>query len=199
MPVPVPLHISHASDALRRFIVRDDQALFGTVRSARQKTGETTKALIRNRWRLPIDLRIPAPFEGRPRSRTGGTSFHFAGRCLTKYGPVRKLDRSNAWNGSITSGAASDPAAAFERYLTAEPPQADAGASHDHTAEGAKALARKPSDGGENRSRAVLVVSNISDVAREREAFWRQAWATERTPGRQRVELFGDRGEVADW
>jgi hypothetical protein len=45
----------------------------------------------------------------------------------------------------------------------------------------------------------VLTVSNISDVSREREEFWKQAWGAERTPGAQRVELFGDRGTVADW
>lgn len=189
------LSVDHASAALRRFLLLlDEQALVGTIRFGRKggddkAPRERRKAMLGNRWQLPIDLRIGAPFDGRPRSKDGGTSFHLSIKALAK----TRASASGS-DGSRQEGA--DAASGFERYVTADfdraldPPKFE------------RYLDVPPSEWAENintPSRAVLLVSNISDDPAEREGYWLLATEAERTPGEQRVELFERSGSPADW
>ncbi|MBB4088129.1 MobA/MobL family protein [Sphingomonas carotinifaciens] len=204
MLVPVPSDLVHASAALRRFRARlEEEELTGTIRFGRavrpEESSGRTRTLVRDRWREPIDLRIPAPLDGRPRSATGATSYHFAGTWLSKDARSAMPDRRAAAGKRGASGSAPDPAVRFERYVSDEPRRDDRAAAFDRYLEAPKVPEQERGASVHGPSRAVLVRSNISDVAREREAFWQQAWAAERSPGMQRVELFHQRGTVDDW
>ncbi|KQN89950.1 hypothetical protein ASE95_14520 [Sphingomonas sp. Leaf231] len=202
--MPVPSDLVHASAALRRFRARlEEEELTGTIRFGRPVRQEDspgrTRTLMRNRWREPIDLRIPAPLDGRPRSAAGATSYHFAGTWLSKDARSATPHRRAAAGAQAEPGSVPDPATRFERYVSDEAQRDGGAAAFDRYLEAPKVPEQERGASMHGPSRAVLVRSNISDVAREREAFWQQAWAAERSPGMQRVELFHQRGTVADW
>lgn len=158
------LSVDRASAALRRFLLLlDEQALVGTVRFGRKggddkAPRERRKAMLGNRWQLPYDLRIGAPFDGRPRSKDGGTSFHLSIKAVGK----TRASVSGS-DGSRQEGA--DAAAGFERYVTAGFDGALNPREFEHYLDVPPSERAEESD---TPSRAVLLVSNISDDPAER-------------------------------
>ncbi|PZQ51839.1 MAG: hypothetical protein DI555_20800 [Novosphingobium pentaromativorans] len=153
---------------------------------------------MRNRWRQPIDLRLPAPLPGRPVAADGKTSFHF--RC-TSVSKTRDLSTGAAARdgGSNSSAGGANAALNFERYVTADWAREVTPAGFERYLEEPKNERRDDHANVDGGSRAVLVKTNISEIPREREDFWTQAWGAQKTPGSQRLELFIGRGSKDDW
>ncbi|MEG3166376.1 MobA/MobL family protein [Sphingomonas sp. PB2P19] len=204
-PVPVPSSVVHLTEALRRFLVRkDEEALSGTVKHGRIKVVKERKGSEGRAggspWRQPIDLRYAAPPDGRPRSSSGATSFHFRGKRASKQRPSGGTGKIATGKASSGSGGGLDPATRFERYVSDEPKlQPVSAAQFERYLEEPKQGSENDVDPVNDPSRAVLVASNISAIAAEREDFWRQCWAAARTAGAQRVELFAERGSASEW
>lgn len=201
--MPVPSSITFVSTALRRFLVRqEEEAIVGSVRFGRANRKDEVegrgRAAMRNRWRQPIDLRLPAPLPGRPVAADGKTSFHF--RC-TSVSKTRDLSTGAAARdgGSNSSAGGANAALNFERYVTADWAREVTPAGFERYLEEPKNERRDDHANVDGGSRAVLVKTNISEIPREREDFWTQAWGAQKTPGSQRLELFIGRGSKDDW
>ena len=187
--VPVPSFITHVSEALRGYIHRlEKEAVVGTVRYGTRRVRESG-AKQQNRWRMPTDLRRVAPYDGRPTSWSGATSFHFE---VTRLSKASNRASKTGDGGARSSGAAGD----HERYMS-DPEKLEQvlAADFERYLGGYGDEPLNPGAG----SRAGLVMSNIGEGLAERQAFWNDVWAHEREPGAHRLEFAPDRATSAEW
>lgn len=183
-------NLEKASSTLRAFIDAETlEELLG--KTVKRRAGWAIKpgkasASFANRYRGPIDLRVPAPKDGRPRSAAGATSFHFDHEAVKK-------TNVNSATGSAT---ARNPASEFEGYASNPNKVAQVAVE---IAERYLASAKGVALQDEMASRVAMMASNIGDSVEEREAFWVAAWAASNTPGLPIIELRSGAGSIAEW
>lgn len=173
----------HATSAMRAMIARKAlEELAGAPKAGRvraEKEKMRKRSASRSPQRRSIDLSYPAPPQGRPATASGATSFHFAISSASKVRPSPE-----------SGGKAVNAALNFERYVT----DLNAGLL-DRAAATERYVVGDHGDhaGG---SRTAFVISNISNNAAEREAFWTAANDAASTPSQPRLEVRAGKGEV---
>ncbi|QKR99248.1 MobA/MobL family protein [Sphingomonas sp. CL5.1] len=175
-----------ATEAMRAMIARmaleelGGSAKAGKVRA--EKKDERKRSAAWSPRRSAIDLSYPAPPRGRPTNADGATSFHFALSSVSKVRPAP----------GRSAGIRSNPALNFERYVTDL--QAD---QFDRAMGVERYVTDEPSHEGAE-SRTAFVISNISSIAAEREAFWVAVNQAASTPSHPRLEIRPQRCGVAE-
>jgi hypothetical protein len=186
--VSVPSHIKYMTSALRTYIDRQALEDLGGKKIRRIRQSDLEKKSGGgggNRWRAPCDLRRPAPADGRPTSRSGATSFHFA---------LTSSSKTSAAAGAPAAGGSG--AADHERYISADQKVEIVSSAVFDRYLGRVADAELESD---DDTRAELMVTNIADTQDERASFWEAATAHSRTPTEARITLNPGLGALADW
>ncbi|TVV76251.1 MobA/MobL family protein [Sphingomonas solaris] len=222
--VSISLSITQLSSAIREMIDRKElEELVGMAGYGRRKKERdlaTEGKGGQGRHPRRIDLRVPAPPPGRQVSGSGATSAHCQvtnvpktrgnGRKASGGAPSRRNGSTGGAPGNAAAprsgngvGAPGNPASKgadratdFDRYASNEASmeQVEA-ADFDRYVVGAEGTDEQLG----RLSSTHCLASSISLVAAERDVFWKAVWAHERTPGLDRIELFPERGDPADW
>lgn len=117
------------------------------------------------------DLRIPVMPQGRARSAAGGVSFHFKGDVVSRKG-VPLLDGKP----HLAGGAAAREAHKFEAYLRRHDAAETVRPGQDTYISRSGAVAALTEEEAEAAGGFPPIISNISDVAAEREEYWATVW-----------------------
>jgi hypothetical protein len=193
--MPIPSHIIVVSATLRQYINwKDEEELWGPtkyhLKRGRLLEDGTSKAVYTGRWNFTIDLRRPAPADGRPRSAHGKTSFHFALDPPGKPRPSRLSDRSTGGPG---------PEAKFEHYVSGNEKLI---ALRSHQFE-AYLLDPKGAEHGlslvPTSVRAEICISNIDSAPERRIEFWADRSKLARETGEFKLEVRRAKDDQHSW
>ena len=192
MNAPDALHFALAAYRRRtNKITLDD--IVGSVRFGVRRRSKKNGGSVGNPYRMPIDLRVPAPRDGRPISADGCTAFHFRMSVVRKGGggTSGQMEQGTDTSKGGDGGSASNPAVAHERYIVDE---------WERALERTAGIEDYLDDGiEEEQGRAVFVTSNIGQTLADREAFWKDLWGRERTAAPPTIEFDLDRCGEAEW
>lgn len=170
-----------ASQSLKAMLDREmleavaGRAGYGRVRAAKEEAPRSR----RSRYRERIDLRCFAPHDGRPRSASGATSFHFALETIVKAG-----------------GDGGVRAAGFDRYVS-DPDKVEQVTTELH--ERYLVQAKAPAPDASPDGRAAFIISTIGTTLEERERFWVQRERHARSAGVEALVFRAAKGKTAEW
>lgn len=175
----------HATSAMRAMIARKAlEELAGAPKAGRVRAEKETmreRSASRSPQLRGIDLSYPAPPQGRPATASGATSFHFAISSASKVRPSPESG-DKAVNAALN----------FERYVT----DLNAGL-HNRAAITERYVVDDRVDHAAG-SRTAFVISNVSNDAAEREAFWTAVNDDASTPSRPRLEVRAVNGDPSE-
>lgn len=172
----------------------DEEALLAPKRrKAREEPDEKPRRRI-SKWLQEPDYSIPSSLVDRPRTSTGGTSFHF------KYDPISKVafpidDEGRPITWCFPSSCMSPLEHA--RYIERDDAVATITTGHASYIERDGVVERIPSVGSDHANtlptdpdqQVLAIVTNISDDIDDREHYWREVPDQESSPRRHHLHL----------